>query len=68
MTPKFTIIAQTHLQVSAQLYSYLWFGASLKNIQKLPAKSLQLRETDSGEEESAFTTAGQGHGEQNNKK
>lgn len=47
---KFPIPAQRHLQVLV-LPSYLWFGASLENIQKLPAKSLQLREPDPGREE-----------------
>lgn len=39
------------LRVFTDLYSYLWFVTSLKNIQKLPAKSLQLRESNSGKEE-----------------
>lgn len=42
--------AQRHLQVLV-LSSYLWFGASLENIQELPAKSLQLREPNPGREE-----------------
>lgn len=47
---KFPIPAQRPLQVLV-LPTYLWFGASLENIQKLPAKSLQLREPDPGREE-----------------
>lgn len=40
--------SDARLQESAHPHSYLWFVTSLKNIQKLPAKSLQLRETNSG--------------------
>lgn len=47
---KFLILAQRHLQVLVPP-SYLWFGASLENIQKLPAKSLKLREPNPGREE-----------------
>lgn len=50
-----------------ELSSYLWFVTSLKNIQKLSAKSLQLREPDSGREEDEFRAAGQGHAAQNKK-
>lgn len=40
--------SDTCLRESAHPHSHLWFVTSLKNIQKLPAKSLQLRETNSG--------------------
>jgi len=52
--------SESHLQVSANLCSYLWFVTSLQNIQQLPAKALQLREADSGKEEGVVMTVGQG--------